>query len=571
MNNLPISTSHTAIYCRKSEESEERQVLSLSSQREEALKLASVHSILHTTVYEESKSAKVSGRRLVFGKMVKDIKKGKIHAIICWKLDRLARNMIEGGEIIDLLQRGALKAIITPSKTYYPNENALLMAVEFGAANQYSRDLSQNVKRGQRKKAELGFPHGIAPIGFLNTKSTAKGENAWVVDKERFPVIKEIFAMYLSGNHTGNDIYTWARYTANLRTQKRKKSGNQPVSRSAIYRMLSNPVYSGFFILQGETYILNKSLPRVITPRQHEEIVTKLFSKTSTKRQKHDVLYRGYIVSEFNEFVGADVKLQVRCDCGFKFSYVNKIECPKCRVLLSKMKRSKYLQYVYYRNGVKAKRGESVTCISEDEITKYLLEYVEKYLLLSDNLSDWCIKYLSESQDKMIEQQVIAANNRDNRIKELNDRKVKYRMKVVDGVISESEYLNDIAKINIELAQLDITPDTQLLLDKAKDVFRVGKEFLEVFKNGTVERKRKMLSKLGSNLVWDEKKLSIINTPWIQSVINGLNEAKSKNKEFEPKNSLAEQDQTGVFQFVSPILLRACDKVRNVLLKKSDS
>lgn len=77
--------------------------------------------------------------------MLKDIKRGKVNSLICWKLDRLARNMVDGGEVIDLLQQGIIRAIITPTKIYYPHENAVLMAVEFGSANQYSRDFNQNL------------------------------------------------------------------------------------------------------------------------------------------------------------------------------------------------------------------------------------------------------------------------------------------------------------------------------------------------------------------------------------------------------------------------------------------
>lgn len=103
MNTTEFSHLRVAIYCRKSEESEERQVLSLSAQKDEAFKIARRLNIEKTVLYEESKSAKVSGKRQVFAKLLTDIRRGKVQGIICWKLDRLARNMDEGGLIIDLL------------------------------------------------------------------------------------------------------------------------------------------------------------------------------------------------------------------------------------------------------------------------------------------------------------------------------------------------------------------------------------------------------------------------------------------------------------------------------------
>ena len=91
-------------YYRKSTEAEDRQLLSLDSQEREALSLAEKHNLTITKTFKESMSAKSSGRPL-FNEMMKMIQSGKADGIICWKLDRLARNFIDGGLIIDLLQR----------------------------------------------------------------------------------------------------------------------------------------------------------------------------------------------------------------------------------------------------------------------------------------------------------------------------------------------------------------------------------------------------------------------------------------------------------------------------------
>jgi DNA invertase Pin-like site-specific DNA recombinase len=46
-----------------------------------------------------------------------------------------------------------------------------MMAVELGMANQYSRDLSENVKRGNRQKLSQGGWPCNAPFGYLNNKA----------------------------------------------------------------------------------------------------------------------------------------------------------------------------------------------------------------------------------------------------------------------------------------------------------------------------------------------------------------------------------------------------------------
>ena len=54
-------------------------------------------------------------------------------------------------------------------RSYYPEDNVLLMAVELGMANQFSRDLAVNVKRGLRTKAQMGWYPVQPPLGYMNS------------------------------------------------------------------------------------------------------------------------------------------------------------------------------------------------------------------------------------------------------------------------------------------------------------------------------------------------------------------------------------------------------------------
>ena len=87
------------IYCRKSSESEDRQILSIPSQIAELKNLAKARGLAVANIFSESKSAKAPGRP-VFNEMMARIQSGDAQGIICWKLDRLARNPVDGGAII---------------------------------------------------------------------------------------------------------------------------------------------------------------------------------------------------------------------------------------------------------------------------------------------------------------------------------------------------------------------------------------------------------------------------------------------------------------------------------------
>ena len=129
------------LYARKSSESEDRQVLSIESQISELQDLATKNNLHIEYVLSESRSAKAPGRP-VFSKLLKLLEKGNADAILCWKLDRLARNARDGGDVIYALDTGDLKNITTPAQSFDNSSNdKFWMQLEFGMAKKYVDDL----------------------------------------------------------------------------------------------------------------------------------------------------------------------------------------------------------------------------------------------------------------------------------------------------------------------------------------------------------------------------------------------------------------------------------------------
>ena len=79
------------LYARKSSESEDRQVNSIEDQIKEINKISKRLNLKVVGVFKESMSAKAPGRK-IFNEMLMQIENGEADGILCWKLNRLARN-----------------------------------------------------------------------------------------------------------------------------------------------------------------------------------------------------------------------------------------------------------------------------------------------------------------------------------------------------------------------------------------------------------------------------------------------------------------------------------------------
>ena len=221
------------LYARKSSESEDRQMASIDSQIEELSKIAKDNGLHIVETLHESKSAKEPGR-IVFNEMIDKIKRGEADGIICWKLNRLARNPVDGGTVSWILQNGIVKHIFTFGRNYYPTDNVLMMAVELGMANQFIRDLSTDTKRGLRNKAERGWYPNCSPLGYRHNPVKLKGEKEIIKDLEKFYVIQKMLKMTASGKHTPPEASE-----KELAMGLTNKHG-QKVSISSWYAMMNN-------------------------------------------------------------------------------------------------------------------------------------------------------------------------------------------------------------------------------------------------------------------------------------------------------------------------------------------
>ena len=129
-----------ALYIRKSSESEERQVMSLDAQETEMLRIAERDGLDIVEVIKESHSAKVTGQRPEFNRMIQGIRTGKYNAILTWAPDRISRNAGDLGMIIDLMDAGKLEFVQTYSQIFTNDPNSKFMLMMLGSQAKLEND-----------------------------------------------------------------------------------------------------------------------------------------------------------------------------------------------------------------------------------------------------------------------------------------------------------------------------------------------------------------------------------------------------------------------------------------------
>jgi DNA invertase Pin-like site-specific DNA recombinase len=318
------------IYCRKSSEAEDRQVLSIESQTRELEQIAAKLNLPIMEILTESKSAKEPGRP-IFNQMMQRVYRGEAAGIICWKLDRLARNPVDGGSIIWAIKQHGIR-VMTPAQSYArEDDNIILMYIEFGMAQKYVDDLSKNVKRGLKTKIENGWYPGVAPLGYLNNTNKLTGANTLIEDPERFPLVRRMWDMMLTGQHTAPQIVDMANNQWGFRTRPMRKKGSRPLCRSAIYKIFTMPFYYGQFEYphgSGRRY-RGKHAP-LITEAEYDRVQTLLGRNGNPRPRTHGAFsFTGLIrCGECNGMVTAETKHQLMCGhCRFKFAYRRKTSC----------------------------------------------------------------------------------------------------------------------------------------------------------------------------------------------------------------------------------------------------
>lgn len=470
-----------SLYVRKSSDAEDRQVASVESQIDEMQQIAKEKNLKITKILKEEKSAKAPGRP-VFNQLLLDIKEGKTDGILCWRLNRLARNPIDGGEIIWLLQQNIIKHIVSSDREYKPEDNVLLMNVEFGMANQFIIDLRKDTKRGIDNKHHMGWAPIWAAMGYKNDRINPQGRKEIFIDKKRFPLVRKLWDMLLTDTYSTQKI--WEEANKMGLTNRRT---NKSLHISKIYNLFNNVFYTGKYKYGGKIY-QGKHTP-MITDDEFERGQAILHNNSKPRKRMHTFTFTGLLrCGECGGMITAEEKFKTQKN-GNKHHYVyyhcTKRKHPRCR-----------------QGAIRAK-----------DLRKQVNKFLNK-MTITEDFKIWGLKYLRQLNEQEDKQQTIILNNlhgaqKTNAKKLTNLIGMRLEELIDDADFKKQKELLETEKQNINKKMKLFAERSKNWLELAENAFDFAVHARYRFNHGTIEQKKIILKTFGSNLFLMDKKVNI--------------------------------------------------------------
>ncbi len=500
-------------YVRKSTEGEERQALSIESQRD---KVKEIHPNLDIVdVLEEKHSAFKPYNRPVFEDMIRRVKSGEATGIIAWHPDRLSRNEIDASTITYLVRTGVIHDLKFCSYNFDNSpEGIMMLQLALSQSQYFSSKLAKDVKRGLEKKALMGWLPGVAPEGYLNDTHAEKGQRVIFVDKNRFTLLRRAFEHFLTGEYSAPEVLEKLNNEWGYKTRSKKTMGGQPLCRAGWYKILNNSFYAGVVTYSGkESKGLHKPL---ITIDEFNRIQQLLGQGANRKRpQTRDFTFAGMFSCK---------------ECGSAITAEHKAKYLKKK---KEVKGYDYYHCTHHKKNVVCKQGS----IEEKDIHNEIRGTL-KSLEMHPKFLEWALARIEKYTDVEKQENVEVKQNQQTRIEELEaELSGLSRMRARD-LINDKDFLKDQAIIKKQIA--DLTKNNTTVVNKKEKIELTKKTFIfsayayQDYLHTDKKGKRGLLRELGSNQQICDKKVLISVHNWLLPLKENIDSFNSQISKLEP-------------------------------------
>ncbi len=463
------------LYARKSTEEDDKQVMSIEAQLFELNEFASRERIEIVKVFTEAKSAKKPGRD-GFAKMIEYIESSSEPlGILAWHPDRLARNSVDGGKIIYLIDINRIASLRFPQFWFEPTpQGKFMLQVAFGQSKYFSDNLVENVKRGIRQKIRRGEWLTLAPMGYVNNFKTHNIEP----DPVKSRIIKRAFEEYATGTYT---LTTLADFLADHGVVQKKGT---PLAKVSVVKMLTNRAYIGFIKHRGEWH--NGNFEPILSSTLFEA-VQKVFSKRKKPRKQKSFL---------------------------PFAFTGFMKCGECGcTITAQFSTNRYgVKYCYYRCTKKSGKC-SQPYLQEESLASQLHSLLQSVSFPLAEIEEM-EKHITVWENESISARGNVAQNLKDKLSETQTKLDRLVSIYLDGDIEKVVYLErkDILmrqKIKLEESLTNFGQQRKNWVEPLRSFILSLKEATDLEKTSSHLEWKKFFQKIGSNPEIKDKMVSI--------------------------------------------------------------
>ncbi len=478
------------LYARKSTDVEDKQMRSIPDQLLELREYAKREGLQIVEELTEAKTAKLPGRD-VFSGMLDRIEAGEATGIVAWHPDRLARNSIDGGKIIYLLDIGKLKDLKFPQHWFENTpQGKFSLNMAFCQSKYFVDSLSENTKRGLRQKVKRGEMPGLAPVGYRNTLTNNR--KIIVIDKRKAPVIRSAFEMFSTGKYRILDICNFLAKNGIV-----GRAGKPWKIDRVSKRILSNPFYYGHFRFLSE---IHEGVQEPIITKKLWDQVYEVWRKRS--RSWHEVRPIKPLTGLFR--------------------------CGECGMMITAEEKTKYYKgtnrhatYTYYRCTKKSKIHKcSQSFIRQEELDKQLSEHIATVSLRQDWADKMLMKLSLEEKDvaqschAFVGEKQAELRTINEKLQRLLDSYLEQDIEREDYLVKKSELLALKKKLEEQVLKFQQTQNAWL--EPMKEWIIEAASAANIARGNNLGEKKVLALKIfGSNLILSDKKVcSEALNPW---------------------------------------------------------
>lgn len=292
-------------------------------------------------------SGRYAETRPEFQRMIADSAKRAFDFVLVWKLDRFSRDRYDSAIYKKKLRANGVRVLSVTEGVGDSSESVLLEAILEAMAEEYSRQLAQNVRRGMRQNAEKALSlGGLAPLGYRVV------DKRYEIDEEAAQIVRFVHEQYAAGA-------TQKQIVADCAQRGYRNQRGNPLTIDSVKRILSNERYVGTYRYLDDI-VIEDAFPAIVSKDLKKRVRDRL--KANSKAPGHAKAKVEYLLH-------------------------GKLFCGECGApMIGECGRGRHGATYYYYTCAARKKQHTCKKWNErkDALEKYIVEYIGSHVLTDD-------------------------------------------------------------------------------------------------------------------------------------------------------------------------------------------